>query len=76
VNVEQGYDGPTLDIAQNGSANEIDVVQEAAYGTASITQTGDANVAVLNQVTGFALQPPSATIVQNGTGNSATVTQR
>ncbi len=76
VNISQDYDGPVLDIAQNGSANEIDVVQDAAYGTASISQTGDANVAVLNQLTEFAAPPPSATIIQNGTGNSTSITQR
>ncbi|MEW6175351.1 MAG: hypothetical protein AB1588_06620 [Pseudomonadota bacterium] len=75
VNISQGYDGPVLDIAQNGSANEINVVQDAAYGTASISQTGDANVAVLNQLTEFAA-PPSAAIIQNGTGNSTSITQR
>ena len=75
VNISQGYDGPVLEIAQTGSANEIDVVQDAAYGTASISQTGDANVAVLNQLTEFAA-PPSAAIIQNGTGNSTSITQR
>ncbi|MCD1610426.1 hypothetical protein [Stutzerimonas kunmingensis] len=75
VNIDQSFDGPVLDIAQNGSANEIDVVQHAAYGTASISQTGDANVAVLNQLTEFAA-PPSAAIIQNGTGNSTSITQR
>ncbi|AHY43021.1 hypothetical protein CXK93_21005 [Stutzerimonas decontaminans] len=76
VNISQDYDGPVLDIAQNGSANEIDVVQDAAYGTASISQTGDANVAVLNQVTTFDVQPPNTSIVQNGTGNSTSISQR
>ena len=75
VNIDQSFDGPVLDIAQNGSANEIDVVQHAAYGAASISQTGDANVAVLNQLTEFAA-PPSAAIIQNGTGNSTSITQR
>jgi len=65
------------DIAQNGSANEIDVVQHTAYSTASITQTGDGNVAVLNQTTQFDYQQaPATAIIQNGTGNSASITQR
>lgn len=76
VNISQGYDGPVLDIAQMGSANEIDVVQNAAYSTASISQTGDANIAVLNQVPAFELYSPAATIIQNGTGNSASIIQR
>lgn len=75
VNIDQSFDGPVLDIAQNGSANEIDVVQHAAYGTASISQSGDGNIAVLNQLTEFAA-PPSSAIIQNGTGNSTSITQR
>ncbi|WP_312955245.1 hypothetical protein [Pseudomonas songnenensis] len=77
VNINQSFDGPVLDIAQNGSANEIDVVQHTAYSTASITQTGDGNVAVLNQTTQFDYQQaPATAIIQNGTGNSASITQR
>ena len=76
VNIDQSFDGPVLDITQNGWANEIDAVQHVGYGTASISQIGDRNIAVLNQVPGYPLESTSAAIIQNGVGNSASITQR
>lgn len=76
VDIQQSFDGSSLTIAQNGSYNEIDVDQTGYYGVGDIQQTGTENYASLVQVgTSSSVSQETAVIMQNGSGNSAFVTQ-
>ena len=76
VDIHQNFDGSSLTIAQNGSYNEIDVDQTGYYGVGDIQQNGTENYASLVQVgSPESVSQEMAVILQNGTGNSAIVTQ-
>lgn len=76
VDIRQNFDGSSLTIAQNGTRNEIDVDQTGYYGVGDIQQTGTENYASLVQIgTSSSVSQETALIMQNGTGNSAYVTQ-
>lgn len=77
ADISQVFDGMQLELHQEGSLNYAGVTQEAYDGQASISQIGVANVAHLHQsMESDAFVMHSATIRQNGTANSAQVTQR
>lgn len=83
VDIVQNGDDSSLDIVQNGADNIIEASQSggvfynSTYDSGVISQTGTANFASLNQHSPDGdLGANSAIIMQNGIGNSATVTQR
>lgn len=80
VDVSQDGDNHSLDIVQNGSDNMIVASQNGYWGqgdNGTISQTGMSNFASLTQnpagVEGMSTD--SATIIQSGNGNSATILQ-
>lgn len=75
VTVTQVGDDNRLDIAQIGSSNLIDAYQGFHNHEALISQSGDANQAILRQET-LTYEGASASIVQNGSGNLANVIQQ
>ncbi|TCD24598.1 hypothetical protein E0D86_05275 [Pseudomonas sp. IC_126] len=76
VDIRQDFDGSSLTIAQNGTRNDIDVDQTGYYGVGDIQQTGTENYASLVQIgNSSSVTQETALIMQNGTGNSAFVTQ-
>ncbi|WP_222908220.1 hypothetical protein [Pseudomonas sp. DNDY-54] len=76
VDIRQDFDGNSVAIDQNGTSNEIDVVQEGYYSNGVIEQTSTENYASLVQTGGLdSVSQYDAVIMQNGTGNSAFVTQ-
>lgn len=75
VAVSQVGDDNSLDIAQIGSDNLIDAYQGFHNHEALISQSGDGNQAILRQET-LTYQGASASIVQNGSGNLASVVQQ
>ncbi|MFC3607926.1 hypothetical protein [Stutzerimonas tarimensis] len=77
ADISQVFDDMQLDLNQNGSLNYAQVTQEAYGAEASISQFGVANQVHLHQSMGAdAFVMHSAAIRQNGSGNSAQVTQR
>lgn len=76
VTIDQRYDFATLQISQTGDDNVIDVKQYDLYHrSASITQAGSANQAILTQGWGSGAIERYATIVQHGSGNLANLSQ-
>ncbi len=75
VVTSQGGDDNNLDIAQVGSENQIEAIQGMSPNDAWVSQAGDGNRAYLRQDR-FTGDSASATIVQNGNGNVASVIQQ
>jgi hypothetical protein len=75
VDIAQAGDDNSLDVAQVGSYNQIDAYQGFHVHEAFISQTGDNNQAFLRQET-LSYDNASASIIQNGSGNIASVVQQ
>lgn len=76
VTIDQRYDFAIVQISQTGADNVIDVKQYDLYHrSASITQAGSANQAILTQGGGSGAIERYATIVQHGSGNLANLSQ-
>lgn len=75
VDIAQVGDDNSIEIAQLGSANRIEAYQGFHAHEALINQTGHGNQASLWQET-LSSTANSASIIQNGNGNSANVSQQ
>lgn len=73
VVTSQAGNNNSLDIAQLGSDNQIDAYQDLYAHQAAISQIGNANQVLLRQ--SQSLEGNTASIVQNGNGNVASVFQ-